>query len=81
MAKRTTGFTKLIISMVFMVVLATIGFNGLNILHSSNEDYVGKKVELDGDTLTIVNTDLYHFTLSNSVKIESGLAKKIIINE
>ena len=76
------GVVFITLSSFLIIFLAKKIDKPLNTLKESienSEQYVGRKVDLDGDTLTIVKSGIGTVTLSNGVEVDVKVLESILI--
>ena len=71
--------TKSSFLIVFLAKQINKPLNTLKQNIEKNEGYIGKKVDLDGDTLTIIKAGVGTVTLSNGVEVDVKVLESILI--
>lgn len=64
---------------VFLAKQVNKPLNTLKQSIENSEQYIGRKVDLDGDTLTIIKAGVGTVTLSNGVEVDVKVLESILI--
>jgi hypothetical protein len=73
------GITCITFACIALDRMISEQFDRLNQSIKNSEQYIGRKVDLDGDTLTIIRSGIGTVTLSNGVEVEDKVLENILI--